>query len=256
MVVYWQGERELNLEFTGVLPAHKRNTLSLNKLYKREASIRLLLSLPQKAIDEGTGYAVCCGHLNLRMFLLSQLIQQSVLHQRLPLNSSTIAFSQKFNDIHTFAYEGMQNISGFVMDFGLQFQYLIHASPVFRTVCKLKTYRFQCHLPWKMNTFMLEVPTYLCVRCLWSGFVWTSSIVSLASGKMSLVEIGFFSGRGFFWCEGVLKWGGDWFAALALEMGCLLLSQFALKLRFVGRQISENTARSRMWATVLEERTK
>lgn len=49
--------KELNLEFVGVL-THIKNMLSLKKLYKREVNIRLLLRLPQKAIDKGTW--LCC----------------------------------------------------------------------------------------------------------------------------------------------------------------------------------------------------
>lgn len=49
---------------------------------------------------------------------------------------------------------------------------------------------------------------------------------------------------------------GCWFAELYLWMGCLLLTQFALKLQSVGRQIPENMIKSRMWATVFREKGK
>lgn len=72
----------------------KINTLSLNKHYKRGKNNRLLLSLPQKAMD------------TIRVH---------------------------FNDIDSFTYLSVQSVSDFVMDLGLQIQYLIHISPVFQT---------------------------------------------------------------------------------------------------------------------------
>lgn len=98
----------------------------------------------------------------------------------------------------------MQSVSDFVMDLGLQIQYLIHISPVFQTQRPI-SFSVTYH---RKSTFIFEVPAHLCV-IICSDFVCSSSFVILVPGKMSLVESGFFFWEGFGVCEKVV-WNGRW----------------------------------------------
>lgn len=135
----------------------------------------------------------------------------------------------------------MQSISDFVMDLGLQLQYLIHVSPVFQTQ-RLISFSVMENEPlyWRYQHICVRYLQWLCVQ-LWfcdPGF-WEKE----PCGKWL-----FFSGRVlvFVWGLFEMEGGEDWFEGLTLEIGCC--SEVSLSAD------PWKGARSRMWATVLKER--